>query len=125
MNRIVSEKAKLNEREFPQLKMSNRDEFVPSPRPDTLASKAQQPRQLHALRKTIRETHKRGIWRRGGIVAPIGEGEVKWRRVLVCLLLSTPLFHLKESSVFMRVRKRSNRQEVVARVVAKQAVAGE
>jgi hypothetical protein len=70
----VSEKAKLNEKELPQLKMSNRDGFVPSPRPDTLASKAQQLRQLHALRKTIRETHKRGIWRRGGIVAQLVTG---------------------------------------------------
>jgi len=74
MNRIVSEKAKLNERELPQLKMSNRDEFVPSPRPDTLASKSQQPRQLHALWKTIRETQKRGnLAERGGIETSVGE----------------------------------------------------
>jgi hypothetical protein len=48
MNRIVSEKAKL--KELPQLKMSNRDGFVPGSRPDTPASKAQQPRRLHTLR---------------------------------------------------------------------------
>src|ERR1700680_3499989 len=64
------------------------------------------------------------IWRRGGIQAPIGDGEVRWRCALVCLLLYTPSLHLKESSVFLRVRNRSNRPEVVARVVAKQTVAG-
>jgi hypothetical protein len=49
-NRIVSEKAKPNEKELSRLKMSDRDGFVPDPRPDTPAGKAQQPRQLHALR---------------------------------------------------------------------------
>ena len=39
-------------------------------------------------------------------------------------LVINTTFRLKESSVFMRVRKRSNRPEVVARVVAKQTVAG-
>jgi len=34
------------------------------------------------------------------------------------------MFPFEESSVFMRVRKRSNRPEGVARVVAKQTVAG-
>jgi len=77
MNRIVSEKAKLNEKELPQLKMSNRDGFCP--RPDKLANKAQRPRQLHALRKTIRETQEGKSGGERGIETPIGEWEVRGR----------------------------------------------
>jgi len=78
MNRIVSEKAKLNEKELPQLKMSNRDGFVPGSRPDTPASKAQKPRRFHALRQNHpRNTQEVKSGGEGGIETPIGEREVR------------------------------------------------
>jgi hypothetical protein len=51
-------------------------------------------------------------------VIPIGEWEVRGRRALVCLLLSTVVSDLTESSVFMPVPSAANRPKVVARVVA-------
>ena len=39
----------------------------------------------------------------GGIETPVGEWEVRGRRALVCLLLSTSVFDLNESPVFKRV----------------------
>lgn len=45
------------------------------------------------------------VWRRRRDLSPICfDGDSRWHP-LVCLLLSTLRFHLKESSMFMRLRK--------------------
>jgi len=73
MKRIVSEKAKLNEKELPQPKMPNRDGFVPIPVGTRLRVRLNNLASFMLCGKTIRKTHKREIWQRGGDSNP------RWR----------------------------------------------
>jgi len=72
MKRIVSEKAKLNEKELPPPKMPNRDGFVPIPVGTRLRVRLNTLAGFMLCGKTIRKTHKREIWRRGGIRTRVG-----------------------------------------------------
>ena|SRR5258708_7505068 len=60
------------------------------------------------------------FWRRGGIVASVGEREVTGRSALVCLLFSTPISDLRETaeewcSVFMALARESVLKEQAIR----------
>jgi len=72
MKRIVSEKAKLNEKELPPPKMPNRDGFVPIPVGTRLRVRLNNLASFMLCGKTIRKTQEGNLAERGGFEPPIG-----------------------------------------------------
>ena len=70
MKRIVSEKAKLNEKELPQPKMPKRDGFVPIPVGTRLRVRLNNLASFMLCGKTIRKTQEGNLAERGGFGAP-------------------------------------------------------
>ena len=72
MKRIVSEKAKLNEKELPQPKMPKRDGFVPIPVGTRLRVRLNNLASFMLCGKTIRKMQEGNLAERGEFEPPIG-----------------------------------------------------